>query len=200
MKPSDILKSEHRVIEQVLDCLEKMVEQVEGGGAVDAASVAQAVDFIHNFVDRCHHGKEESHFFPALEAKGYSRDCGPTGVMLREHELGRQHVGQMNDALAGAQSGDAAARERFIEHARAFISLLREHIHKEDHCLFGMADQAFSPGDQQQLLDAFTHVETEHMGTGTHEKYLRIADELAERFQVPRLAAATTGCPSCGGH
>jgi hemerythrin-like domain-containing protein len=134
-----------------------------------------------------------------MEAKGFSRDCGPTGVMLREHELGRQHVGQMNDALAAAQAGDSKAIGRFVEHAREFIALLREHIHKEDHCLFSMADQAFSAADQQQLLDAFARVEAEHMGVGTHEKYLQIADELADRFGVTHAASAA-GCHSCCGH
>lgn len=200
MKPSDILKSEHRVIEQVLSCLEKMAEQAEAGERVDAPSAAAAVDFFRNFADRCHHGKEESHFFPAMEAKGFSRDCGPTAVMLYEHELGRREIAGMTDALAALDAGDAEASTRFAEHARAYVNLLREHIHKEDHCLFSMADQAFSPADQQQLLEAFAHVEAEHMGVGTHEKYLRIADDLASRYGVARAVSATAGCPTCCGH
>ena len=200
MNPSDILKNEHRVIEQVLNCLEKMVEQGDGTGKLAAQSAEQAVDFFRNFADRCHHGKEESHFFPAMEAKGFSRDCGPTRVMLYEHDLGRQHVGGMSDALAALEAGDAAAPQRFAEHARAYIDLLREHIQKEDHCLFSMADQAFSQADQQQLLDAFAQVEAEHMGVGTHEKYLQIANQLADRFGVARAESVTAGCHHCSGH
>jgi len=29
----------------------------------------QMLDFFRNFADACHHGKEETHFFPAMEAK-----------------------------------------------------------------------------------------------------------------------------------
>jgi hypothetical protein len=39
------------------------------------------------------------------------------------------------------------------------------------------------------------------MGTGAHEKYLQIADELAERFHVPRTPEDDPGgftCTSCG--
>jgi hemerythrin-like domain-containing protein len=200
MKPSDILKSEHRVIEQVLDCLEQLAQHSANAGQCDVRSAEQAIDFFRNFADRCHHGKEEEHFFPAMEAKGFSRDCGPTGVMLLEHELGRREVTGMSSALAACQAGDGAAPQRFAEHARAYIRLLREHIQKEDHCLFSMADQAFTPADQQQLLTAFEHVEAEHMGAGTHEKYLQLANELADRLGVVRAEPATAGCHGCCGH
>ncbi len=198
MKPSAILSGEHRVIEQVLDCLEKMAECVEAGSPLDTAAASKALDFFRNFADRCHHGKEESHFFPAMEQKGFVRDGGPTGVMLYEHELGRQRVAAMAQALASLKGGTAHAANGFAAAARAFISLLRNHIEKEDHCLFPMADQAFNDHDQAVLLEAFQRVETEHMGVGVHEGYIRMADELAEHFGVPKRSAAAAH--RCCGH
>lgn len=201
MKPSDILSREHRVIEQVLDCLEKMATQGEDSGQLDGQSIEEALDFFRNFADRCHHGKEEAHFFPAMEAKGFPRAGGPTGVMIHEHDLGRHRVAGMSEALAAARGGDALASKRFAEHARAFIVLLRGHIEKEDHCLFNLANEAFTETDQQQLLDAFTRVESEEMGHGTHEKFLQIADRLADRYGVATAHPASPPCRGCGcGH
>ena len=71
MKPTEILSGEHRIIEQVLDCLEKMAQNCAAGGRLDKPSAEQALDFFRNFADRCHHGKEETHLFPAMEAKGF---------------------------------------------------------------------------------------------------------------------------------
>ena len=51
-----------------------------------------------------------------------------------------------------------------------------------------MANQTLSEDDQQRLLEAFQHVEHEHMGLGTHEKFLGIAGELADRYGVTRAA------------
>ena len=198
MKPSDILSGEHRIIEQVLDCLEKMAEQAERFGRVDVESAALAIDFFRNFADRCHHGKEEAHFFPAVEAKGFPREGGPTGVMLYEHELGRRRVSGMDEAVASARAGDSAAARRFAEHARAYVALLRNHIEKEDHCLFGMANQALTEAEQEQLLAAFATVESDHIGEGVHEKYLQIAETLATRFDVP--VARPSSCRTCCGH
>jgi hemerythrin-like domain-containing protein len=200
MKPTEILTSEHRVIQQVLDCLEKMARQFTARGKLDEQPARDAVEFFRNFADRCHHGKEETHLFPAMEAKGFSRESGPTGVMLHEHEQGRGHVRGMAEAIDAAAAGDAGAVKRFADHARAYIALLREHIEKEDHCLFGMANQAFSDDDQQRLLAAFQKVEQEEMGEGTHARFAKIADELADRYGVPRAAAAA-GHHGCGcGH
>jgi len=81
------------------------------------------------------------------------------------------------------------------------FDLLRQHIHKEDHCLFSMANQAFTEVDQRQLLDAFAKVESEHMGLGTHEKYLRLAHDLADRYGVGRAAPAAVPGHACAcGH
>ena len=76
MRPTEILMQEHRVIEQVLDCLETMAQRAEAGEGVDLESAKQAIDFFRNFADRCHHGKEEDCLFPLLEQKGF---CGSKG-------------------------------------------------------------------------------------------------------------------------
>jgi hemerythrin-like domain-containing protein len=197
MKATEILSAEHRVIEQVLDCLERMAGQAAQSGALEEQSALDALEFFRTFADKCHHGKEEAQLFPAMEAKGFPRHGGPTGVMILEHEQGRQHVRAMAAAVGGAAAGDRAALESFAQHAQAFIALLREHIGKEDHCLFSMANQSLTAADQEGLLAAFEKVEHEDMGAGTHEKFLNLANELADKFGVPRASA---GEPQCCGH
>jgi hemerythrin-like domain-containing protein len=200
MQPTEVLRREHRVIEQVLACLEIMTRKFASDGRLDSQSAAEAVDFLRTFADRCHHGKEESHLFPAMEAAGSPRNCGPTAVMLREHELGRLHVREMAAALDASTAGDAGAARRFVDSAGAYVELLREHIQKEDHCLFPMADKLLTEKDQRDLATAFEKVEAEEMGPGTHENYLKIADALAEKYGVPRAAALPGDCSGCCGH
>lgn len=192
MRATEILENEHRVIEQVLNCLEVMANRTLAEGKVDALSADAALDFLQTFADGCHHRKEENHLFPLMEAKGFPRDGGPTGVMLHEHEEGRSHIQAMRAAVK------AKAVRDFVEHARAYVELLRNHISKEDHRLFPMANQAFSSEDQTRLTERFESVENQEVEAGAHEKYLDIADMLAERFHVPR--ASRTGCGCGHGH
>ncbi|NOX57168.1 MAG: hemerythrin [Planctomycetes bacterium] len=201
MLPTDVLRAEHRVIQQVLGCLERMAQKAQSEETLDIQSAKSAIDFFRTFADRCHHGKEEAHLFPAMEAKGFPRDGGPTGVMLYEHEQGRSHIREMDAAVDAVATGDSAALRRFIRHALAYIELLRAHIDKEDHCLFPMADQAFGESDQQQLREVFERVEREEIGEDVHQRYVALANELADRFGVERVTASAGsggGCHSCG--
>jgi hemerythrin-like domain-containing protein len=193
MQATELLKSEHRVIEQVLGCLEQLTDRSLAEGRLDGASARQALDFFRHFADGCHHGKEEKHLFPMMEAEGFAREGGPTGVMLHEHDLGRRHMAAMADAITGAETGDARAVGAFARHALAYVQLLREHIWKEDHRLFPMADRLLTGEAQERLLQSFADIESHDMGAGTHQEYLRLADELADRFGVPH-AYATPGC------
>ena len=198
MKPTDILSGEHRVIEQVLECLDRIVESSQAQGRLEKGPAHDAVSFFRNFADRCHHAKEETHLFPAMEARGFPREGGPTGVMIYEHQQARDHVRKMDENIEAASQGNPAALQKFAQHARAYCNLLRNHIEKEDHCLYTMANQAFTEEDQRRLLLVFEKVEAEEVGAGVHEEYVSIANGLADRFNVPR--AVTTHAEHGTGH
>lgn len=197
MKPVEILMQEHRVIEVALSCLEAMVEKTEIEKRLEREPAEQIIDLIRNFADRCHHGKEEDRLFPAMVAKGMPSEGGPIGVMLMEHDMGREFVRQMANNIDAAANGDAASLQEFTQAAHGYINLLRAHIQKEDRILFPMADRFLDDDDQKKLLAEFEHVESDHMGAGTHERYLKLAETLAAKYGVTATAlaqAATGGC------
>jgi hemerythrin-like domain-containing protein len=185
MRPTDMLKSEHRVIEQVLACLERMADQSEEAGRVPIEAAAAALDFFREFADGCHHRKEEDLLFPLLEARGLPKRGGPTDVMRFEHEQGRSLIRAMAGSLDAAGAGDRAAVAAFTQAARAYFQMLRAHIEKEDHCLFQMADSLLGSADQERLEADFESVEHEQATPGAHERYLALAANLANQFHVP---------------
>lgn len=117
-------------------------------------------------------------------------------MMREEHRQGRDHVRMMDESIEAASHGDPSALHQFIQHARAYTDLLRLHIEKEDHCLFPMANQSFTEDNQLAVLRTFEKVEAEEIGTGVHQSYLEIANELARRYGVP-LAASAHGQHEC---
>lgn len=182
MHATDVLKAEHRIIERVLSCLEKMTDRCALHRKLDGASAKDAVAFFRDFADRCHHAKEESLLFPLLESRGFSRESGPTGVMLQEHEQGRQLIRCLDGAIEGAARGEPITVEHFVSYSRGYVELLRAHIGKEDHCLFPMADNVLKEDDQMSLMKSFERVAHEEICECMHEKYLRVADDLVQRF------------------
>jgi len=172
-KATALLSDEHRVIERVLAVLEKLTKRPD---AQSLDSWKKALDFIRNFADGCHHFKEEKVLFPAMEAHGIPTDEGPIGMMLLEHEEGRVYVRSMLAALEEVHSD--AAKQTLISNANSYLRLLKEHIQKEDEILFRMAEEVIPPAEQAVMLRAFEEHEAQEMGTGVHEKYLKIAEEL----------------------
>jgi hemerythrin-like domain-containing protein len=172
---TEVLKEEHRVIEKVLNALERLAKAAETSAP---AEWEKAIDFARNFADKCHHLKEEKLLFPALEERGIPREGGPIGMMLAEHEEGRGYVRAMAAALESAAKDPLASRAILQKKAAAYIRLLREHIQKEDEVLFQMADGVLSSEEQKTLLREFEEHEMKEIGAGFHEKYLKIAQEL----------------------
>ena len=117
--------------------------------------------------------------FPAMEAHGIPSEGGPIGMMLMEHEEARSYVGAMFAAISLIEAKNEAAKESLLSSAQAYCRLLREHIQKEDEILFRMADEVISAEEQKKLSAAFAQHEAEEMGAGVHDKYLKIAAELA---------------------
>jgi len=197
MNPTEVLSSEHRVIEIVLNSLECIAGEALNGGHLDREAAEQAVDIIRNFADKCHHGKEEDLLFKTLVEKGMPQEGGPVGQMLIEHEQGRAFVRGMSENIAAAAEGETAAVRRFAENAGGYVQLLRAHILKEDRVLFPMADRLLSDDDQHKLSESFERVESEHMGVGTHARYLDLAAKLAKKYDVPHEILHRTSC-GCG--
>jgi hemerythrin-like domain-containing protein len=182
MKATDILKDEHRVIEQALDALEGMAAQAVQSHALVRDDAAATIDFIRAFADKFHHAKEEDILFVAMEEVGFPRQAGPIAVMLHEHDFGRNCVSQMSAALEPAAGGDQTAQQRFAGAADQFINMLRGHIQKEDQILYPMADDAFDEKTQAGLLVDFQAAEAAQGGAAVRERYLDIARRLRARY------------------
>ncbi len=181
MNPTETLKHEHKIVLLVLQGAEREALAIRSGGEVHAETIGEMVDFFRNFVDRCHHAKEERHLFPALGAKGFPAESGPVAVMLHEHEQGRAAIRAISEALPKAAAGDREAAGALATALLEYAELLRNHIFKEDNVLFPMADRVLAPDEQASLAALFDKVETEEIGEGVHERYHEFAHRLAGR-------------------
>lgn len=177
MQATDILMQEHRVIEKVLDALETAANRLLAGQVIPMDFFLKATDFIKNFADGCHHKKEEGVLFVAMSANGMSQETEPLAMMLADHEEGRRLTRAMREAAERVERGDTSALHQVIQNALDYVALLREHIQKEDHMLFLMADDVIPVEQQSQLMADFNRIEHED---DIHEKYLRIANELSK--------------------
>lgn len=177
MRPTDELEHEHRVIEPVAGALERMAERLRAGKDIDRELLDKTVAFMREFADRCHHGKEEAHLFPYLEGKGVPEGGCPLGALRQEHRVGRLLTGTLATHSPGIEKGDAEARTAVANALAELAELYPKHIWKEDNMLFPLCEKLLDEDDMKTLEEAFTGVE-EEMGSGTHERYKALADEI----------------------
>ena len=176
MTPTETLKHEHEIVLLILDAAEREAASIRTTGTAHVAEVEEMVDFFKNFVDRCHHGKEERHLFPTMESRGLPSGGGPLAVMLHEHEQGRAAVRAIGEALVRIQGGNRDAAPQLADALLQYAEVLRGHIFKENNVLFRMAERVMSETDDADVTSRFSQVEQERGLTGWNESF---ANELA---------------------
>lgn len=172
-----LLKEDHRVIEKMLGALEGAARGMASGGEVPTKLLEDALEFSQTFVDRCHHGKEEACLFPCLERRGIPNEGGPIGVMLREHQIGRE----MATNVRVAMRKDTTKPEVRAELARLcmnYVNHLRNHIFKEENILFNMGDGVMDPGDHKSSIECYERTEEERVGESKHREMVSLAEKL----------------------
>ena len=186
MEATRCLREEHQVILRVLDCFDITLRRSRDTGEVTREVYEPFVEFFRGFADKYHHCKEEDRLFPRMEQRGIPREGGPIGVMLYEHQQGRMHVRTIFENLEAADRGNKDAIQTILEHGQEYLDLLRSHIDKEDHCLFGMAEQVIKGADLADLTQAYDDAESGSDYRETVTRCQAIADDLAKAYNIPK--------------
>lgn len=194
-RPITILMNEHRLIENVLGSLETCALEVEGGLALERAFARDYATFLRGFADAWHHGKEEDILFRRMVERGFSAESGPVAVMLHEHREGRALVGAIHGVGEGTGDVTSSERSSFLEGARGFIPLLRQHIQKEDNILYPMSERVLSSAEFETMLADFVAFEAKAGADGTRDRLEALAARLASAFRPDeaRVAAGSAG-------
>src|SRR3989304_7184874 len=78
-RPTELLKQDHRVIERMLKVRATAADRLDRGQEVDPSVFDRSLDFIRQFADYNHHGKEEDILFNAIEQAGIPSLAAPRG-------------------------------------------------------------------------------------------------------------------------
>jgi len=161
MKSIDNLRQDHETIRRSLKPLIHYTSKLQQDENVNKLVFTTLIDFFVTFVDKCHHGKEERILFPLLESYWIPREDGPIGVLLYEHEEGRNLVRDLSDAIERYYRDNKDVVGDIIRLANGYSELLYQHIEKENSILFPWAEQLLSSSDDRHLIEKFGEIENE---------------------------------------
>jgi hemerythrin-like domain-containing protein len=165
MKPTEILIEEHNLIRQALASMSLAVERLETGERPPAEFFEKAVQFTRDFSDKFHHYKEEYLMFGRLAQKKDGELDAQIDALRYQHDRGRDLISTISNALDGYAQGEDARTTVILENLAAYTSMLRRHIHKEDHVFYPLVDSTLSEEDQHYLKEEFLKEEKKAGGT-----------------------------------
>jgi hemerythrin-like domain-containing protein len=155
MNALEILSNEHGLIRQFLDNIAMASEKIENGQRPPGEFFVKAVEFARSFADKYHHFKEEHVMFVRLAQKKSGAIDAQLETLRFQHERGRSMVSEIEKAVDGYTRDDSQATTKMLENMASYTSLLRHHIHTEDHIFYPMVQQELSGEEMDLLLQEF---------------------------------------------
>jgi len=168
MKATEILAKEHTLILQALETFKLAKEKLENGEHPEKVFFEKAVEFSREFSDQFHHFKEEYILFGLLAKKKDGALDLEMGALRYQHERNRFFLKNIEQSIDGYGLGNEIVTTTLLENLASYISILRRHIHKEDHLFFKLAEQELSQDEHRLLLEQF---ELEDQNTGRQKIY-----------------------------
>jgi len=173
--PPGILTLEHRWIEGVVDIMEKEYLDIKKRKKINSNVINQIADFIKNYADKCHHGKEEYIFFKALNKKKLQAVHKRLIIdLVNEHKKGRHLTRDLVDANEKFLSGKKSEIHTIIKDIKSLISLYRKHIAKEDKYFFNLSMEYLSEKERDKMVLAFFKADKKSI----HKKYSNLVKKL----------------------
>lgn len=155
MMPIALLMIEHRQIERMIPVLLEETNRARSG-KVDGLRIDALVDFIREYADRCHHGKEEDILFAALRDKRMPSELEAIMErLIEDHKTSRANVRLVIEANEGYRRGRSDSLERMADALELLANLYPRHIATEDKEFFIPSMALFSKDEQRRMLAQF---------------------------------------------
>ena len=176
MDPLETLTNEHGLIRQYLDNLTLAAGHIEDGRRPPGKFFENAVEFSRTFADRFHHFKEEHLLFVRLAQKRQGEIDAQLEALRNQHERGRELVTGIANAIEGYATDDPNATVALLENIGAYTSLLRHHIHTEDHVFFPMARSTLDAAEIRELETEYLKIQAKHGGNTFERSHKLVVD------------------------
>lgn len=183
MNGINLMIDEHKYIKRMLIVVRKACYIVLKGGEIDYVDFNKMIDFVRNYADNHHHGKEEKILFKYMvEEIGLLAEKLVTHGMLVEHDLGRLHMMELENALNRVKAGDDESKLDVIANAVSYTHLLFRHIDKEDNTVYTFANRKLSEETLKKIDLECEEFEREMSEKNIQEKYINLLEELERKY------------------
>lgn len=149
----EILVSEHENILAFANKMKLKCCKILDGKEVDTSLFREAIDFVRNYADKHHHGKEEQILFDIMLAKlGAVAEKLIKMGMLVEHDLGRLYMTELEKALDRYDKEPSTENKLdILVYMCSYIELIIRHAQKENEVVFAFASRSLTAEDKAYI-------------------------------------------------
>jgi hemerythrin-like domain-containing protein len=183
MNSIELMVNEHKNILRMLDVVRKACFLVLKGEEICYEDFNSMVDFIRNYADNHHHGKEEKFLFN--EMQNHLGDLANKLIkhgMLIEHDYGRMYIKELVDALERVKDGDEESKLDVISNAISYTHLLKRHIAKEDDGVYKFAENNLPKEILEDVNNKTELYEKQENEKGTQKYYIELLEKLEKKY------------------
>lgn len=181
MSAVELLINEHKYVSRMLVVMRKACINFMDNKEIDYDDFDNIIKFIKNFADNHHHKKEEVFLFNKMvEHLGETGKNVITHGMLVEHDLGRNYIRNLEEALNKYKDGDKEAGVDIIANAISYATLLENHIQKEDNVIFNFAKRSLKE-PIMKIIDEEC-LKYEEKNSSIREENIGILNSLEEKY------------------
>ena len=179
-----IMMEEHVNILRMCKVIRRMCFGILKGEEVNFDDFNDVIDFIRNYADVHHHGKEEAYLFAKMQQHlGKIGENLITHGMLVEHDLGRLFMTDLKDALERVKDGSEESKLDVIANIISYTHLINRHIAKEDEVVYQFGVKQLPKEIVEQVNEQSEAFEREANEKGVQEKYLDMLKRLEEKYK-----------------
>jgi hemerythrin-like domain-containing protein len=133
--PIDVLLNEHALHRRMLSVLERIASFVGSGGRFPSDDVAKVLDYLRDFVESVHHGKEDTAVYPLVLEVSEESVAETVGRLVSDHVATKE---LLHSLTMFWEPGDLLEPERegFAQMVRAYTTRMRRHMALEELHLF----------------------------------------------------------------
>ena len=153
MEALRIITEEHQNLWRIATTIDQVAGEMESGTPVDPAFFTSIFDYIDQFMDGCHHAKEDEYLFPALRRRSTEAD-GVLDRLQAEHRNGPEVLRSLRQQLAATAAGTLGNAE-FAAALRVYTQSLKSHIRTEEKDAMPLAREVLTADDWATIDRAF---------------------------------------------
>lgn len=183
MNSIKLMVEEHDYILRMLKVVRKACNGILEGKEICYDDFYKMVDFIRNYADIHHHGKEEKFLFKEMQS-----NLGKIGVnlithgMLVEHDYGRMYISDLVDSLQRVKDGNEESKLDVISNAISYTHLLTRHIAKENDGVYKFGEKNLSKEIIEDINNKTGVFEEQAEEAGTQKHYIELLEKLESKY------------------